>query len=174
MEAPLEAAQRQSALGDVAGALAAYSLALERNRQNWTVVAAAATFMNEHGIDGAVDVARHAVATNPWYATSLWVLLGDCLFKVDDLAGARSAFEKALQIDPAEVAAHHGLSYVHASENRFKDAAEILLAGLLADRRGVGRGAMMQLLSTLLASISEAAAQGDRRMMRRSQAFESA
>ena len=76
-EAPIEEARQHVAAGRTNEALAAYRLALTRNRLDWALIGEIAELVNNQARDhqAAVDLARAAVELNPHYSPWLWNVL---------------------------------------------------------------------------------------------------
>ena len=61
----------------------------------------------------------HAVALNPTCSAELWNALGDALYEWGRTEEARSAYEKALAVNGADVRARYNLAWVHAPANHW-------------------------------------------------------
>jgi Flp pilus assembly protein TadD len=102
--APIVEARRQADAGWLVEALMSYRAALERSPNDWRVVGEAAKValrLGDHVT--ALELARTAVALNPWYAPSLWNGLGDALAGLGRGREAHQCYLQGWRIHPGDV-----------------------------------------------------------------------
>jgi tetratricopeptide (TPR) repeat protein len=110
VNALVEAASAAEQAGDLDAARVLYQRAVEVDPLNPVTLAAAAGFELRHsGAEQARQLLDAAVKTLPDEAL-LWAILGDARAVTDDPAGARQAYERALELDPAQQVAVEGLT----------------------------------------------------------------
>jgi tetratricopeptide (TPR) repeat protein len=80
-----------------------------------------------------VAMAQVALGHNPACAPELWNTLGDCYYEAGDLQEARSAYQRALEVNGGDVQARYNLAWVEARERRYAAALEHLAAALAHD-----------------------------------------
>ncbi len=61
-----------------------------------------------------LDLARSGLRLNPFCSAELWNAAGDCLFALRRMDEAKSAYERALLVNPSDVAARYSLLPVAA------------------------------------------------------------
>jgi Flp pilus assembly protein TadD len=102
--APIVEARRQADAGWLVEALMSYRAALERSPNDWRVVGEAAKVALQLGDHvTALELARTAVALNPWYTPSLWNGLGDALAGLGRGREAHECYLQGWRIHPGDV-----------------------------------------------------------------------
>jgi tetratricopeptide (TPR) repeat protein len=89
-------------------------------------------------------MAKVALALNPSCSAELWNALGDALFEWGRTGEARSAYEKALAVNAADVRARYNLAWVHAREREYPQALARIAEALALDKTGEYRERLMQ------------------------------
>jgi len=114
------------ALGDVQGAVAAYTAALRLAPNN-------PNYLNDLGVllETSGDPAKHVgvwrqLAADPQPHGIVFFFLGNALNAAGDLAGARSAYERALAIEPSMAEALNNLALVLGKLGLEREAMEAL------------------------------------------------
>lgn len=114
------------ALGDVPGAMTAYVEALRLNPRN-------AVYLNDLGvlIERSDDPARHRamwqqLASGPDAHGITFYFLGNSLHAAGDLAGARVAFERAIELEPTMAEALNNLALVLGKLGLDQEAMKVL------------------------------------------------
>ena len=167
-EKPADEARLHRAAGRNDQALDAYRSALARRVHDWHLLGEVAEFVGLHLRDFAsgVELARAAVALNPWYSCWLWNVLGDCLFCLERADEAHEAYVQAQRIDPRDARTNLNLSYTLFQRGSYPEALNAIATGLAADVRGQYRETLLQKQQQILASISARAAAEQERMAR--------
>ncbi len=96
------------------------------------------------------DMAKVALALNPTCSAELWCTLGDALYEFGRTAEARSAYEKALAVNAADVRARYNLAWVHTREKDFPAALQWIAEALALDKTGAYRERLLQKLQEVL------------------------
>src|SRR5262249_3980173 len=97
LEEPLEQARKFIASGRLDRAKEAYEYAVERFPRDWRVLGEVAEFVIRETADHAAgeQLARAALALNPWHSTWLLNVLGDALFCLDRFSEAHELYVRA-------------------------------------------------------------------------------
>ena len=103
-EAPEKQARQEAGVGMFDRALASWEEALKSSPGNWLMAGEAAAFLVTRLKDyaGGVELARRAVARNPWYSPFLWNVLGDALTGVGRAWDAHECYLQAERIHPRD------------------------------------------------------------------------
>jgi tetratricopeptide (TPR) repeat protein len=135
-----------------------YREALARQPGNWVLLNEVAQFLTYslRDVKAGIDLAKVALALNPTCSSELWNTLGDGLFEYGRYAEARSAYQKALQVNHADVRARYNLAFTHQREKNFAAALAMIAEGLALDKMG-------QYRDRLLAKLQEVVGQQVRR-----------
>jgi tetratricopeptide (TPR) repeat protein len=91
-----------------------------------------------------IDEAKAALSLNPTCSAELWNTLGDGLFAAGRLEEARSAYEKALRVNEADVRARFNLAFCHVYEKNYHQALERIAEALSLDKTGEYRERLLQ------------------------------
>ncbi len=118
-----------------------------------------------------LDLARSALARNPWYSAWLWNVLGDCLFYRERLDDAHAAFLEAQRIDPDDPRTNLNLAYTLSAQGDQAQALAVLARGLAHDGRGLFRPRLLEKQAQVLALVGERAAAEQSRLVRRAERF---
>ena len=155
-EAPADEARAQRTAGRNDQALEAYRAALARRIRDWHLLGEVAEFVGLHLRDFAsgAELARVAVALNPWYSSWLWNVLGDCLFCQEQYAAAHDAYLRAQRIDARDPRTNLNLAYTLFQRASYEDALHAIMVGLTNDRRGQYRDSLLQKQQQILGAIS--------------------
>jgi tetratricopeptide (TPR) repeat protein len=173
LDAPQEEARAHVAAGRRAEALLAYRRMVERNPDDWQMLGEAAEFVGLQLGDHAagIELARSALARNPWYSAWLWNVLGDCLFYRERLADAHAAFLQAQRIDADDPRTNLNLAYTLSAQGEQAGALAALARGLAHDGRGLYRPRLLEKQAQILTLISERSAAEQARLVRRAERF---
>lgn len=119
-------------------AASAYREALGRQPWNWALMSEAARFLSFRLRDPAAGLAlsRAALVLNPSCSADLWNDLGDSLFLLNRIDEARTAFARALRVNPGDVRARFNLACVHVTRNNELAALLTIAEGLALDESG--------------------------------------
>ena len=138
--APIDEARRQTEAGWLAEALASYRIALERSPNDWPLIGEAAMVaiqLRDHAT--ALELARTAVALNPWYTASLWNVLGDALSGLGRDREAHECYEQASRIHPRDVQTNLRLAGSWLTRGDPSRSLEAVALGLAHDSDGMVR-----------------------------------
>jgi tetratricopeptide (TPR) repeat protein len=138
--APIDEARRQADAGWLAEALTSYRTALERSPNDWPLIGEAAMVaiqLRDHAT--ALELARTAVALNPWYTASLWNVLGDALAGLGRDREAHECYEQASRIHPRDVQTNLRLAGSWLTRRDPSRSLDAVAAGLAHDSEGMFR-----------------------------------
>ena len=96
------------------------------------------------------DMAKVALALNPTLSAELWNALGDALYEFGRTAEARSAYEKALCVNAADVRARYNLAWVHTRAREYPAALQRIAEALALDKTGEYRDRLLQKLQEVV------------------------
>jgi tetratricopeptide (TPR) repeat protein len=100
-------------------------------------------------------MAKVALALNPTCSAELWNALGDALYEFGRTAEARSAYEKALTVNAADVRARYNLAWVAARERDYPAALGRIAEALALDKTGEYRDRLLQKQQEVLARLTQ-------------------
>jgi len=120
---PVTRARQLVQAGRWDSALDCYRAAVGRQPHNWVLLNEIAQFLTSYLQDPrwAVDMAKLALELNPTSA-ELWATLGDALFAWGLGTEARSAYDRAAQINPHDGRARYGLACAAVQEKDYPEA----------------------------------------------------
>lgn len=154
-EVALEEARQSVGAGRHEEALSRYKEALSRAPRDWQVVGEAAEFvglrLRDH--ESGIELARAALALNPWYSAWLWNVLGDCLFCLGRTADAHEAYLQALRIHPTDARTSLNLAYTLLQRGAFAEALASIATGLANDAGGLYRLRLLEKQEQILSSL---------------------
>ena len=165
----LDQARAHAAAGRRQDALDAFRSALERAHGDWQAMGEAAEYVGLELRDytAGVELARAAVARNPWYSPWLWNVLGDCLFCDRQLDAAHDAYLAAQRIAADDPRTNLNLAYTLFERGRHGEALQQLARGFANDARGVYRARLLDKQTQILTGLAaRAAADADRALKR--------
>jgi tetratricopeptide (TPR) repeat protein len=154
LQAPVVKARECAARQQYELALGYYDEAMDRQPSNWVLACEAAQFLiftMPGGVPEGIEMARLALALNPACSSEPWNILGDGLFEQGRYAEARSAFQRALEVNQSDVRAHYNLAWVHQREQNYAAALAVLAQALALDKTGQYRQRLMQKHSEVVA-----------------------
>jgi tetratricopeptide (TPR) repeat protein len=155
-EEPLEDARRHAAAGRKNEALDRYRDALSRSPRDWQVAGEIAEFvglqLQDYG--AGCELAKAAVALNPWYSTWLWNVLGDVLFLQGHVNEAHEAYLQAHRIHPGDARTNLNLGYTYFEFGQHAAALESLAVAFAADVRGLYRQRLLEKQHQILGAVS--------------------
>jgi tetratricopeptide (TPR) repeat protein len=142
--------------GRMDGALADYKAALVRAPRDWRIVGEVAEFvglqLNQYA--SGLELARAAVALNPWYSAWLWNVLGDCCFCLGRIDDAHEAYLQAERISPIDPRTNLNLAYTYLQFGDCDFALAAIAVGLANDARGQFRDRLLAKQQQILAALS--------------------
>ena len=123
-----------------------YRQGLERQPRNWVVLSEISGFLTFSLRDpkAGADMAKLALKLNPACSSDLWCTLGDALFEWGRTAEAKSAYLRALKINPSDVRARFNLAFVHTHEKNYLTALIRIAEALGLDKSGQYRERLLQ------------------------------
>ena len=101
-----------------------------------------------------MELARSALAINPWYSTWLWNVLGDCLFCLERFDDAHEAYLQAHRIDPRDARTNLNLSYTYTQFGAHDEALGAIAVALANDVRHVFRMRLLEKQQQVLNAVS--------------------
>jgi tetratricopeptide (TPR) repeat protein len=166
---PLDEARADAAAGRRQEALTAFRVALERGRGDWQVMGEAAEYVGLELRDYAAgaELARAALARNPWYSPWLWNVLGDCLFCDRQLDAAHDAYLAAARIAADDPRTNLNLAYTLFERGEHAQALQRVARGLARDVRGVYRTRLLDKQTQILTALAVRAASDEERALKR-------
>src|SRR5438105_380364 len=123
---PIEKARACGNAGRFELAAGFYREALHLQPRNWVLLCEVSQFLTFSMRDpkAGADMAKVALGLNPTCSAELWNALGDALYESGRTAEARSAYEKALTVNAADVRARYNLAWVHTREKEYPAAMQ--------------------------------------------------
>jgi tetratricopeptide (TPR) repeat protein len=137
--------------GRVEAALTAYHQALERQPGNWILLHEIAWFLT-YGLrnpTAGVAMAKAAVELNPACSAELWNTLGDAYYEMGKYAEAKSAYLRALRVNPSDVRGRYNLAWVRVIERRYAAALTLIAEALGLDETGEYYERLVKVLTRL-------------------------
>ena len=116
-----------------------YESALEKYPRDWSLLGEVAEFLVRHAADfeGGLELAKAALALNPWYSTWLWNVYGDAHFGLQRYVEAVEAYRLAEALSPRDVRTQLNLSYGCAALGDTEAALAAIARGFSHDEDGV-------------------------------------
>jgi len=132
---PREQARARAAAGCTASALDQFRLAVERAPGDWAVLQEAAEFAATHLRDAALarDLARAALARNPWTDHRPWNTLGEALTGLGEPAQALDCHLQALRIHARDAGTWLALARCRLALEQAAESLEAVARGLACD-----------------------------------------
>ena len=146
LQEPIQKARTCTKAGRFELAAGFYRDALQLQPRNWVLLCEVSQFLTfslREPKRGA-DMAKVALALNPSCSAELWNALGDALYEWGRTGEARSAYEKALAVNAADVRARYNLAWVHAREREYPQALARIAEALALDKTGEYRDRLLQ------------------------------
>ncbi len=121
--------------------------------RNWVLLCEVSQFLTFQLRDpkAGTDMAKVALALNPTCSAELWNALGDALYEFGRTEEARSAYEKALTVNAADVRARYNLAWVHTRLKEYPQALNRIAEALALDKTGQYRQQLLQKQQEVLA-----------------------
>jgi tetratricopeptide (TPR) repeat protein len=143
---PLEKARECVKAGRFELASSLYREAVRRQPGNWVLLGEVAQFLTFSLRDpkAGAEMAKLALGLNPTCSSDLWCTLGDALYEWGRTAEARSAYQRALQINAADVRARFNLAFVHTRQKNYPAALATIAEALGLDKTGQYRERLLQ------------------------------
>jgi len=145
-EAPVNKARECVKAGRFETAASFYREALRRQPRNWVLLNEIAGFVTYslHDPKTGADMAKLALRLNPACSSDLWCTLGDALFEWGRTAEAKSAYLRALAINPGDVRGRFNLAFVHTRQKNYRPALAMIADALALDKTGQYRERLLQ------------------------------
>lgn len=130
-----------------------YNQAMERQPRNWVLLNEVSMFLTFSLRDprAGIDMAKIALGLNPTCSAELWNTLGDGLYEFGRTAEARSAYQKALAVNPSDVRARYNLAWALSRAKDYPGALAMLAAALAGDKTGEFQERLLQKQQEVLA-----------------------
>jgi tetratricopeptide (TPR) repeat protein len=146
LQDPIQKARACAKVGRFEMAADCYKEAIRLQPRNWVLLCEVSQFLTFQFRDPkmAADMAKTALALNPTCSAERWNALGDALFEWGRTEEARTAYEKALAVNGADVRARCNLAYVHTRLNDYPAAMARLAEAFALDKAGEYRERLLQ------------------------------
>jgi tetratricopeptide (TPR) repeat protein len=156
-EEPVAKARECQKVGRFEMAASYYRQALEAQPSNWVLMNEVSMFLTFSLRDAkaGINLARLGLELNPTCSADLWSTLGDGLFEFGRIAEAKSAYERALELNDNDVRARYNLAWVHQREGNFEAALEAIAGALARDKTGEYRERLLQKQQEVLAGLAQ-------------------
>lgn len=143
--------------GRHAEALAAYRAAIEACPGDWMLLGNASQFLNQQLLrhPESLELARAAIAINPWQSAFLYNCLGNSLYCLERFDDAYEAYLRARAIDPEDPQTHLNLAYSHAHAGNGEEALQAVARGLACDAEGRFEAVLLRKQQEILEMLSE-------------------
>jgi tetratricopeptide (TPR) repeat protein len=157
LQGPIQKARACGKAGRFELAAGFYREALALQPRNWVLLCEVSQFLTFSLRDpkAGADMAKVALALNPTCSAELWNALGDALYEFGRTAEARSAYEKALTVNAADVRARYNLAWVAARERDYPAALGRIAEALALDKTGEYRDRLLQKQQEVLARLTQ-------------------
>jgi tetratricopeptide (TPR) repeat protein len=156
-QAPFEQARQEAAAGRWREALASYRTAIDRNPRDWQLIGEAAEFVSTQLKDHAtgLELAREAVALNPWYSPSLWNVLGECLAFLQRPMEAHECYLQAHRIHPNDAQTNLKLAQSWLALGDPQRSLEAVARGLANDSNALFRHTLLDQQQQAIAALTK-------------------
>jgi len=156
LQEPVDMARANLKHGRIEAALAAYHRALERQPYNWILMNEVASFLTFtlHSPAAGIKMAKAAIDLNPNCSSELWNTLGDAWYEVGKVAEAKSAYQRALCINPSDIRSRFNLAWVLNHERRYRQALAMIAEALALDETGEYHERLMKKQGEILARLA--------------------
>jgi tetratricopeptide (TPR) repeat protein len=157
LQGPIQKARACGKAGRFELAAGFYREALALQPRNWVLLCEVSQFLTFSLRDpkAGADMAKVALSLNPTCSAELWNALGDALFEFGRTAEARSAYEKALTVNAADVRSRYNLAWVAAREREYPAALGRIAEALALDKTGEYRERLLQKQQEVLARLTQ-------------------
>ncbi len=132
-----------------------YEAALEKYPRDWSLLGEAAEFLVRQAADfeGGLELAKAALALNPWYSTWLWNVYGDAHFGLQRHGEAVEAYRLAEALSPQDVRTQLNLSFGYAAMGDTEAALVAIARGFAHDAGGVYRERLREKQQLILGTL---------------------
>jgi len=157
VQAPFEQARQEAAAGRWREALASYRNAIDLNPRDWQLMGEAAEFVATQLKDFAtgLELAREALALNPWYSPWLWNVLGECLASLQHPAEAHECYLQAHRIHPNDAQTNLKLAQSWLGLGDPQRSLEAVARGLASDTNAMFRHALLDQQQEAIAALTK-------------------
>jgi tetratricopeptide (TPR) repeat protein len=154
---PIQKARGCAKAGRFELAMGFYREALALQPRNWVLLCEVSQFLTFSLRDpkAGADMAKVALGLNPTCSAELWNALGDALYEFGRTEEARSAYEKALAVNPADVRARYNLAWVHTRRKDYPAALGRLAEAMALDKTGEYRERILQKQQEVLGRLTQ-------------------
>jgi tetratricopeptide (TPR) repeat protein len=141
----------------VQAALGAYDQAIERRPNDWILMNEMANFLTfQFGNPVAgIAMARAALEVNPACSPELWNTLGDAYYQCRKLPEAKSAYQRALRVNPKDVRGRYNMAWVHLDERDYRAALADVAEALALDETGQFYERLIQKQNEILGRLNQ-------------------
>jgi tetratricopeptide (TPR) repeat protein len=153
---PIQKARECAKVGRFEMAAMFYNQALERQPRNWVLLNEVSMFLtfSLRDLKAGIDMAKVALALNPTCSSELWNTLGDGLFEFGRDEEARSAYQRAMEVNESDVRARYNLAWVHTRQGNFSAALAVIAEGLGLDKIGEYRDRFLHKQQEVMAKLN--------------------
>jgi len=164
-------AQPHIQAGAIAEAKRVYESALEKYPNDWSLLGEVAEFLVRQVFDyeAGLQMAKAALAVNPWYSTWLWNVYGDSLYGLQRHSDAVAAYKIAEEMSPRDVRTQVNLSYGYFVVGDHEAALTAIAKGFAHDSRGEYRDRLREKQQQILASLRALQTDGEQASNKRRQ-----
>lgn len=157
LQEPIQKARTCVKVGRFELAATFYNEALSLQPRNWVLLNEISMFLTFSLRDpkAGIDMAKLALALNPTCSAELWNTLGDGLFEFGRTAEARSAYQKALDVNSSDVRSRYNLAWVHARERNYPAALASIAEAMSFDKMGEFRDRLLHKQQEVLAQLGQ-------------------
>ena len=147
-------------------------MVLDAHAHDWSILGEVAEFITRKALDYAagLEMAKVALALNPWYSTWLWNVYGDAHFGLRQYDEALAAYKIAEGLAPRDVRTQVNISYAQTAIGDLEAALLAIAKGFASDHTGEYRERLkekqQQILGTLRSRRGEAEQASERRRQR--------
>ncbi len=158
LQEPLHKARTCLKMGRFELAAGFYREALDQQPRNWVLLNEISMFLifNLRDIKAGVDMARAALRLNPTCSAELWNTLGDGLYEWGNRTEeARSAYQKAMKVNSADVRSRYNLAWVHTRLKEYPQALDMIAQAMSLDKTGEFRDRLLHKQQEVLMQMNQ-------------------
>jgi tetratricopeptide (TPR) repeat protein len=157
LQEPINQARACAKAGRFELAATHYYEALSRQSRNWVLLNEISVFLifSMRDARAGIDMVKLALALNPACSADLWNTLGDGLYESGRAAEARSAYQKALEVNSTDLRSRYNLAWVYTREGNYVAALAKLAEALSLDKTGEYRDRVLQKQQEVLAQLTQ-------------------
>jgi tetratricopeptide (TPR) repeat protein len=157
LQEPIMLARQCMKVGRFELAATYYQQAIEAQPRNWVLLNEVAMFLifSLRDLKAGIDMAKVALSLNPTCSAELWNTLGDGLYEFGRTVEARSAYQKAMSVNSADVRSRYNLAWVHTREKNFTAALAMIAEAIAYDKTGEFRDRLLQKQQEIVVQLAQ-------------------